>query len=485
MKQLTIEAASIKDFNQSDAPLGLFAFEGAGIQAPFLSNKIKKEINTLLEDDGFAGKSGETASLRASDGQTARRFLVVGLGKRKGFTADCQRKAAAALYGAARKRTETLWAWAPGDLQAFGEGFGLSSHVFPKYKEPCKDRKLERVAFVTQKAGERGKAQKAFDRAGLVSEAVCYARDLVNLAPIDKSPELVMKAAKKDIGNGVTLKVLDRKQIEKLGMDSYLAVARGSVLPPYFLHFSYKPKGRVKKKIALVGKGVLFDSGGLSLKPPGAMETMKCDMAGAAAVLGVMKVVSRLGLKVEVHGITALTYNMPGADAIKPGDIVRASNGKSIEILNTDAEGRLTLADALVYTEKLGVDQIIDLATLTGAAVVALGNDVTAAMTNNKAALQKLLASSKKAQEDVWELPLVDGYKKQIKSKFADLKNIGNRGEAGTITAGLFLQEFVEKTPWIHLDIAGPAWTDAPQPYCPPGGTGAMVRTLLEHLTDL
>jgi len=484
MKKLMIEVGSIKDFNQDKSALGLFAHFEAGVHAPFLSAKAKKEINAALEDEGFAGKSGELASFRACDGETSRRFLVVGLGKKKGFTADCQRKAAGALYGAARKRFETLWVSIPGDIQAAAEGFGLSSHVFPMYKEPCKDTKLATIKLIAQNAGEKKKAQAALDRGALYAEAVCWTRDLVNEGPSDQSPESLTKNAKKHISDGVTLKIISEKEAKKLGMGSYLAVARGSDVPPYFLHFTYKPKGKAKKKIALVGKGVVFDSGGLSLKPPGAMETMKCDMAGAATVLGVMRVVSRLKIKAEVHGITPLTYNMPGPDAIKPGDIVKASNGKTVEILNTDAEGRLILADALVYACKLKFDAVIDLATLTGAAVVALGADVTAAMTNNKAALQKLLATSKKTQELVWELPLVEGYKKQIKSKVANIKNIGNRGEAGTITAGLFLQEFVDETPWIHLDIAGPAWIDGAQPNCPPGGTGAMVRTLLEYLGD-
>lgn len=485
MSKMSVQAGSIKDFRQNDEPLGLFAFEEAGVSAPFLSGAAKKELDAALDDEGFKGKAGEVASLRASDGEASRRFLVVGLGKKKGFTADCQRKAAAGLFGAAKTRFKSIWFHAPGDLQAAAEGMILAAYSFDKYKEPCKDRKLETAVLLTQKAGEKNKAQAAFDRAAVTAEAVCWVRDLVNDGPSDQSPEALMKTAKKEIGGGITLKVIDKKEAQKLGMGSFLAVGRGSSEPPYMLHFTYKPKGKAKKKIALVGKGVVFDSGGLSLKPAASMETMKCDMAGAATVLGVMRALPKLGVKAEVHGITPLTYNMPGCDAIKPGDVVKASNGKTVEILNTDAEGRLILADALVYASKLKFDLIVDFATLTGAAVVALGNDVTAAMTNDRAALQKLLAVAKKTQELVWELPLVEGYKKQIKSKVADLKNIGNRGEAGTITAGLFLQEFVDAKSWIHLDIAGPAWTDGGSEYCQPGGTGAMVRTVLEYLTAL
>ena len=210
------------------------------------------------------------------------------------------------------------------------------------------------------------------------------------------------------------------------------------------------------------------------------------DMHGAATVLGVFRALAKLDVRAEVHGITPLTYNMPGPDAMKPGDVLKAMNGKTIEILNTDAEGRLILADALVYATKQKFDLIIDLATLTGAAVVALGSGVTAAMTNNKAGLAKIMAASRKTGERIWELPLPKEYKKMIESKVADIQNIGNvRGEAGTITAGLFLQEFVDEKPWVHLDIAGPAWTNGSHPYCTPGGTGVMVRTLIEYLLSL
>ena len=284
---------------------------------------------------------------------------------------------------------------------------------------------------------------------------------------------------------GVTVELIDKARAEELGMGSFLGVARGSAEPPVMAHLVYKPKS-AKKKVAFVGKGIVFDSGGLSLKPPQSMETMKMDMAGAASVLALFKILPRLAPKVEVHGVVAFTYNMPGPDAVKPGDVLRASNGKTIEVLNTDAEGRLILADALVYAGKQGVDSIIDLATLTGAVIIALGSKVTGVMGNNPALMRQLRAAAERADEPVCELPLLPDYKENVKGYIADLLNIGRaRGEAGSIIGGLFLQEFVDGKPWIHMDIAGTAWTDGEGPYTPKGGTGNPVRTLVEYVTSL
>jgi len=243
---------------------------------------------------------------------------------------------------------------------------------------------------------------------------------------------------------------------------------------------------KAKKTIALVGKGITFDSGGLSLKPAQSMETMKDDMSGAAAVIGVFKALAELRPPVEVRGYLAIAENMPGGRAQKPGDVIKAHNGKTIEVLNTDAEGRLVLADALSYAAAQKPDLIIDIATLTGACVVALGHLIAGVMTNAPEQAKKLIAASKSTGEQFWELPLPKEYKKDIKSKIADVKNIGaRRGEAGTLIGGLFLQEFVGETPWVHLDIAGPSWTDSDLPYCPTGGTGHPVRTLLHYLETI
>lgn len=484
---ISLSTASIKDLKDYKGPLAVFAFEDTGLAGvTALSNTVKKAAFRAAQDAGFEGKAGQTASFRLSDGATERRFIVAGLGKRKGFTGETLRKAAGSLCRAA-SRFPAIWVIAAEDAATAAEGILLAGYTFNEYTDKGKDRKLKDVRLLIQKASEKSKIQKAVEQASIYSEAVCWTRDAVNRGPSDKSPEAMVKAAKTLAKSGITIKVIDQKEAQKMGMGSFLGVARGSAQPPYMVHLKYKPKkGKAKKRIALVGKGVTFDSGGLSLKPPQHMETMKMDMHGAGTVLGVFHALSKLNIRAEVHGITPLTFNMPGADAMKPGDVLKAMNGKTIEVLNTDAEGRLILADALVYASKQKFDLMIDLATLTGAAVVALGSGVTAAMTNNKAALSKVMACAKKTGEEMWELPLVEDYKKQIKSKVADIQNIGNvRGEAGTITAGLFLQEFVDERPWIHLDIAGPAWTGGGHSYCAPGATGVMVRTLLHYLQSV
>jgi leucyl aminopeptidase len=259
-------------------------------------------------------------------------------------------------------------------------------------------------------------------------------------------------------------------------------VNRGSAHPPVLVHLHYKPAVRPSRRVAFVGKGITFDSGGLSLKTADGMMTMKYDMAGAATVFALFKALARLRPTVEVHGITPITENMPGQDAYKPGDVVRAANGKTIEVLNTDAEGRVILADGLSFAARLPVDEIIDIATLTGAANIALGRAYAALMTNNDGVARRLGRASEAAGEKVWQLPLEPSYKDHIKSKVADLKNIGNPGEAGTIIGGLFLQEFVDGKPWAHLDIASCGWNSDGSVWGAPGATGVMVRTLLNYI---
>ena len=296
------------------------------------------------------------------------------------------------------------------------------------------------------------------------------------------------------------VKILNCAQCEKLGMGAYLGVAKGSDHEPYFIHLVYKPphlasghplpavlqgEGRVRvKKIAIVGKGITFDSGGLSLKPAQHMETMKLDMAGCAAVLGIFSALPKLKPNVEVHGISAVCENMPSGRAMKPGDIVRTISGKTIEVLNTDAEGRLTLADAFGYVNKfVKPDAMIDMATLTGACMVALGEEVAGYMGNDRALLDNVKKASEASGERAWELPLIEEYRDQTKSHVADFSNITPSRYGGAITAGLFLEAFVEKKSWVHMDIAGPAWADKEViPYMPKGGTGFGVRTMLELL---
>jgi leucyl aminopeptidase len=291
--------------------------------------------------------------------------------------------------------------------------------------------------------------------------------------------------------NTIKVKILEQKDCEKLGMGAYLAVSQGSDQPPKFIEISYTPLGKIKKHIALVGKGVTFDSGGLSLKPAKSMEMMKEDMSGAAAVIGIMNAIAKSQPKgVQITAIIAATENMPSGKAYRPGDVIIAMNGKTIEVNNTDAEGRLTLADAIAYVSKKNPDEIIDFATLTGACMVALGNVCAGLMTNNQELLERVKASAERSGELMWQLPLYEEYKEGLKSTIADLINAGSGGKAGAQNGGLFIQEFIGKKkdseeviPWLHIDIAGPCWFDQDMDWSPKGASGIPVRTILDYIS--
>jgi leucyl aminopeptidase len=314
------------------------------------------------------------------------------------------------------------------------------------------------------------------------------ARELVaapaNVATPDKLADTAADIAR---APGFNLNILEREQCESLGMGAYLGVAQASDLPPRFIHLAYQPTTPApegnRRKLAIIGKGLTFDSGGLNLKTGGSgIEMMKIDMGGAAAMLGAAKAIAKLQPDVEVHFISAVTENMVSGHAMRPGDILTASNGKTIEVNNTDAEGRLTLADALVYADKLGVDAMVDLATLTGACVVALGDDIAALFSPHEELAQSLSAAAELSGEKVWRMPMEDKYFEGLKSVVADMKNTGPRA-GGSITAALFLKQFVKETPWAHFDIAGPVWTEKESGYNNPGATGYGVRMLVQWVT--
>jgi leucyl aminopeptidase len=321
-------------------------------------------------------------------------------------------------------------------------------------------------------------------RGEIFGGAAVFARDLVNMPANEVHPTHLAKVAGRIAREArLRLRVYDRAQCARLGMGAFLAVAAGSRQPPKFIHLTYAPRGRPARRVALIGKGVTFDAGGLDLKSADGMLRMKDDMSGAAAVLGIMKVLPLLKARVEVHGLIAATENMPSGSAFRPGDVLRAMNGTTIEVGNTDAEGRLTLADALSYArDRVEPDEIIDLATLTGACVVALGPLCAGLFASDQALADRLLAAAQQAGERLWQLPLIDEYREHLKSEVADLNNVGPRG-GGAITAGLFLREFAGSTPWAHLDIAGPAFSEKDLPLAPKGATGVAVRTLLTYLT--
>jgi leucyl aminopeptidase len=319
-------------------------------------------------------------------------------------------------------------------------------------------------------------------RGEVFAGATALARDLVNMPANEVHPTHLARVAAQIAKEArLRLRVWEGTDCQKMGMGAFLAVAAGSEQPPKFIHLTYTP-GRPRRRVALVGKGITFDAGGLDLKTPESMLRMKDDMSGAAAVLAVMKALPALAAPVEVHGLIAATENMPSGAALRPGDVLRAMNGTTIEVGNTDAEGRLTLADALCYANtRVKPDEVIDVATLTGACVVALGPLCAGLFASDQALATRLLAAADQAGEPLWQLPLIDEYREHLKSEVADLNNVGPRG-GGAITAGLFLKEFAGTTPWAHLDIAGPAFSEKDLPLAPKGGTGAAVRTLLSYL---
>lgn len=466
-------------FEKEKKPAGSFLF-GTSVEKAFLEAR----------EDGFDGKAGQIASIRARDRRVTR-YIFVGLGAEADATLDSLRRAASAAgRKAAAMGLKSIYI-RPAHLggsavmaQAVVEGFLLGTYKFTAFfSAPANKSKTALVGIVAKDASEKSQFDKGIRTGEIFANAVTFARDLINTPPTDATPEKMVKAARGVTGSGVTVKVFNKAQITKMGMGALLGVNRGSWQPPYFLHFTYKPKGKPSRRIGFCGKGITFDSGGLSLKPPASMETMKYDMAGAASVFALFKAIGQLQPSAEIHGFTPLTENMPGGNAMKPGDVVRSMKGKTIEVLNTDAEGRLVLADALAYAGKENLDELFDMATLTGAATIALGPAICAMMGTSPELIGKIKAASTLSGEKFWELPLEKEYEAHIKSPIADLKNIGNAGQAGTIIGGLFLKEFVNKgQPWVHLDIASVGWTNGQNALSEPGATGFIIRTLLHHI---
>jgi leucyl aminopeptidase len=404
-------------------------------------------------------------------------------------TPEVLRRASAAAAKAASKSSSLVSLLldavpADGDraaaAQAAAEGALLGTYRFGRYKKDAKEPALQTVSLVA-KGGKR--VRDAVDRGAAVAGAVMMARDLVNTPAGDLTPPMFADLALQ-VGRdaGLKVEVLDEKKAEKAGLGGLLGVGKGSDNPPRMVKLTYMPAGRSRGHVALVGKGITFDSGGLSIKPGEGMMTMKIDMAGAAAVLGTMSILPTLATPVQVTAYLCLAENMLSGRATRPGDVLRIKNGTTVEVLNTDAEGRLVLADGLSLAVDQDPDAIVDLATLTGACMVALGSRIAGLMGNNDGWSEQVRAAADRAGEPVWPLPLPSEYRKELESEIADLKNIGGR-YGGALTAGLFLQEFVDGRPWVHLDIAGPARSESDDAYVPKGGSGFGVRTLVELLS--
>lgn len=453
-----------------------------------LDERLAGTLKELMADMEFEGKPGNTAVTRLGGSSPVRKLILIGLGEADSLKLEGVRTASATIARLAKKeKVKSLAIHLPtanGDpaatAEAISEGLLLALHQDTRFKsEPEeKEAKLEIVELLGL-AGE----EAAIARARQVCSGVILARELVN-APANSVTALTMAQVAGEIAAdwGLSLTILEKEDCEKLGMGAFLGVAMASDLPPKFIHLTYQPEGTPKRKVAIIGKSLTFDSGGLNIKGSGSgIETMKMDMGGGAAALGAAKVIGQLKPEVEVHFICAATENMISGHALHPGDILTAANGKTIEVNNTDAEGRLTLADALVFAEKLGVDAIVDLATLTGACVVALGDDIAGLWSTDETLANQIETAAEMAGEKVWQMPLEEKYFEGLKSQIADLKNTGPRA-AGSITAALFLKQFVQETPWAHLDVAGPVWADREGGVNNAGATGFPVRTLVNWI---
>ncbi|MEN3027144.1 MAG: leucyl aminopeptidase [Chlorobiota bacterium] len=452
-------------------------------------------VRVALQSGDISGKAKSVVLLYTDTALLqAPRVLIAGLGSEATLSAETVRRAAAAAAkrAASAKLRHVAIPVPQGSigslsaeefLQAAIEGIVLSQYRFAKYITTQQNNGLlERLTVCAANAAEQQRFRSVVDYTRILCEGVFLTRDLANAPPNEIYPETLAERAR-EVGNqaGFNVRVLNKAQIERLGMGGLLGVNRGSARPPVFIIMEYWGTRRSQPPIVLVGKGITFDTGGISLKPAANMSEMKADMHGAASVIGALSVVARLRLPLNVVGLVPATENMPSGSAMVPGDILRFLNGKTAEIENTDAEGRLILADALVYAERYKPQAVIDLATLTGACVVALGNVAAGLFGNHRELLERIKQAAERTYERVWELPLYEEYGELIRSDVADVKNSGGRN-AGAITAALFLKHFVGDYPWAHLDIAGTAIAPKETDYMPKGGTGFGVRLLVDLL---
>jgi leucyl aminopeptidase len=453
------------------------------------------DLAALLRTLHVTGAAGDVARVPLTLGDRTSLALFVGAGPHERADTAALRRAAAV---AARNATKdaALAVVVPGDVggdddemraRAVAEGVGLGAYAFTEYRTKHADAvTLERITVVGGEGVDAGAVARGVERASAVVDGATTTRDLINTPPgFKRPPDLAARVVGLADAGGLTARVFAEDELAEGGFGGLIGVGRGSAARPRLVELRYAGAGG-DAHVVLVGKGITFDSGGLSLKPSDAMTTMKSDMSGAAAIVGAMLAAARLGLRPRVTGLLALAENMPGGDATRVSDVLTHRNGTTVEVLNTDAEGRLVLADALAYGQELEPTVMIDLATLTGAQIVALGHRVAAIMGTDDALLDALEAAGAAAGEPLWRLPLYDEYREHLRSEVADLKNIGRPREAGTIVAGLFLKEFTGEVPWAHLDIAGPSFDDSGDDgLIPKGATGFGVRTLVRYLEAL
>src|SRR5947199_2067192 len=482
-KQIDAQALAIAVFKNDKADHGLLKELDAATGGL---------INRVIETEEFKAKEGETAYFHIADSELkAQRLLLIGCGERDAYkTQQVSQMAgtAARFLRSKNAKSIAITPRAESEVEKVAQSViaGAIMGLFEPDKYRTKDkekRELSRVVVAIEGADEKV-LKRGAERGRIVGESVNFTRDLANEPGIFMTPTILAERAKEVAKEfGLSIDVLDQKQMEKLGMGSLLGVSRGSDEPPKLIVMKYEPRSRKRGKelLALVGKGITFDSGGISLKPGENMELMKYDMTGAATVIGTMRAIAQLKPSIPVLGVAPCSENLPSGKATKPGDVLVAMTGKTIEVINTDAEGRLVLADAIAYAKKLGATRIIDMATLTGAVSIALGDVNTAILGTDQTLIEAVIDAGKGVGEKFWQLPLDDEYTKQIKSDIADIKNVGGK-KAGTITASAFLKEFADGVSWAHLDIAGTAWGDPATPYRSKGPTGIAVRTLVEFI---
>ncbi|PIE74738.1 MAG: leucyl aminopeptidase [Deltaproteobacteria bacterium] len=460
----------------------------------FSGEKIYYEIEKKGRDlNEFKGKQDKSIIFYFPENIPAQKIILSGLGEKNNINYETLRNFASnCVKQAIKSKTQVLDIIFPDiskiemeeekALKALIEGACLTNYIFNDYKSKKENTTINsiRIAVDDKKTEDLEKISQFTET---LCEYVCFARNIVSTPPMDKRPSKLKKILVENAEKaGMTTKVLDGKELKEKGFNSHLGVSRGSSEDAYLVIMEYIPEN-YDETIVLVGKGITFDSGGLDLKPPSGMEDMKLDMGGAAAVSGAAAALAKSGVSKKIITLVPIAENMPSGDSYRPGDVLQSYNGKTIEVLNTDAEGRLILADALSYAEKLyNPDLIIDVATLTGACMVALGNNIAGVFTNHDKTGKEIVEKSEEINEPCWQLPLYKGYSKMLKSSIADLKNIGGGRYGGAITAALFLKEFIEKSNWVHIDIAGPAFAKEDRHYISKGGTGFGVRLLTEYI---
>ncbi|MGI8468099.1 MAG: leucyl aminopeptidase [Pyrinomonadaceae bacterium] len=450
-------------------------------------------VASVIKTEEFKGETGSVELLRiAPKGKVkASRILLVGVGEKSDYKLPDVAILAGTAARALRKKNIKSFALVPrsdenaGDVAACAaQGVVTSQFELDKYKTADKNTKAIDTFSVCVEGASEKDLKAGLERGKAVGESINFTRDLSNEPPNILTPTEMARRARemaKDVG--LKCDILDEKQMEKLGMGSLLSVSAGSTQPAKLIVLKYEPKKSTAKKgelLALVGKGITFDTGGISIKPAEHMDAMKYDMTGGGTVIGTMRAIALLKPTVPVLGVVAAVENMPDGNATRPSDVVTAMNGKTVEILNTDAEGRLVLADAVAYAEKQGATRIIDMATLTGAVIIALGDFNTGILGNDQQLIDEIIECGKETGENFWQLPIGKEYSKGIKSDIADVKNIGPARKAGTIIGAVFIQEFIDKAKWAHLDIAGTAWEDNDKPHQSKGPTGIAIRTLLK-----